>query len=245
MWRANRLFLWVVSAKVRQVFETTKFLEKFFLPIDFWAPKARIKKASRSAQRASHHIDSASVSINCHRHQTPTMYRTLPTTLSLELRMQRYNNFLKPPNFRRSFFRAPRSCVLYLLYIGAPSVTLTNKTWPPLIRLRHFRSSVLLSCECKGTTTFPIYQMFEEVFSAGDTTSQLSMLMHRDLNALRDEWRTLRPSVTIGVVSLWYNGRHLAVIQRTLRPSVPTAGYLLCCDTTDALPLDPIRASLL
>ena len=32
------------------------------------------------------------------------MYRTLPTTLSLELRMQRYDNFLNPPNFRRSFF---------------------------------------------------------------------------------------------------------------------------------------------
>ena len=34
------------------------------------------------------------------------------------------------------------------------------------------------------------------------------------------------------------------VIRRTLRPSVPTAGYLSCCDTTDALPLDPIRATL-
>ena len=47
------------------------------------------------------------------------MYRTLPTTLSLELRMQRYDNFLNPPNFRRSFFfREPHPCVWHLLYIG-------------------------------------------------------------------------------------------------------------------------------
>lgn len=63
---------------------------------------------------------------------------------------------------------------------------LTSKTYSPLMRLRHFRNPVLLSCECKGTTTFPIHQMFGEVFSVGDTTSQLSMLMHRDLNALWD-----------------------------------------------------------
>ena len=128
MWRANRFFLWIVSAKVRQVFETTKFLEKFFSPIDFWVPKARIKKAPRSAIQASHHIDSTSVSINYHRHQAPTMYRTLPTTLSLELRMQRYDKFLNPPNFRRSFFWTPRSCVLHLLYyIGSPSDALNIK----------------------------------------------------------------------------------------------------------------------
>ena len=137
-----------------------------FSPIDFWVPKARIKEASRSAIQASHHIDSASVSISYHRYQAPIMYRTLPTTLSLELRVQRYDNFLKPPNFRRSFFfRAPRSCVLYLLYIDTPSVTLTNKTCSPLIRLRHFQNPVLLSCECKGTTTFWNHQIFSELFS--------------------------------------------------------------------------------
>lgn len=45
-----------------------------------------------------------STSISRRRHQPPIVHRTLPTTLSLELRMQRYNNFLNPPNFRRSFF---------------------------------------------------------------------------------------------------------------------------------------------
>ena len=48
------------------------------------------------------------------------MYRTLPTTLSLELRMQSYDNFLNPPNFRRSFFWEPHPCVWHLLYIGVP-----------------------------------------------------------------------------------------------------------------------------
>ena len=41
---------------------------------------------------------------------------------------------------------------------------LTSKTCSPLMRLRHFRNPVLLSCECKGTTTFPIHQMFGKVF---------------------------------------------------------------------------------
>ena len=43
---------------------------------------------------------------------------------------------------------------------------LTSKTCSPLMRLRHFRNPVLLSCECKGTSTFPIHQMFGQVFSA-------------------------------------------------------------------------------
>ncbi len=49
------------------------------------------------------------------------MYRTLPTTLSLELRMQRYDNFLNPPNFRRSFFESliPVSGTYYI-YVGVP-----------------------------------------------------------------------------------------------------------------------------
>ncbi|WP_297166207.1 hypothetical protein [uncultured Porphyromonas sp.] len=42
-------FLRVVSAKVRQVFQTTKFSEKFFLPIDFYLPEACIKQASKLA----------------------------------------------------------------------------------------------------------------------------------------------------------------------------------------------------
>ena len=41
---------------------------------------------------------------------------------------------------------------------------LTSKTYSPLMRLRHFRNPVLLSCECKGTTTFPIHQMFGKLF---------------------------------------------------------------------------------
>ena len=43
-----------MSAKVRQVFETTKYLEKFFLPIDFCLLKARVKQASnQSGEQAS------------------------------------------------------------------------------------------------------------------------------------------------------------------------------------------------
>ena len=49
LWRANCFFLRVVSAKVRQVFETTKYLEKFFLPIDFCLLEARVKQASELA----------------------------------------------------------------------------------------------------------------------------------------------------------------------------------------------------
>ena len=41
---------------------------------------------------------------------------------------------------------------------------LTSKTCSPLMRLRHFRNPVLLSCECKGTTTFPNHQMFGKLF---------------------------------------------------------------------------------
>ena len=57
------------------------------------------------------------------------MYRTLPTTLSLELRMQRYDNFLNPPNFRRSFFSSASLVRLtpIILYIGAPSDALNIK----------------------------------------------------------------------------------------------------------------------
>ena len=43
---------------------------------------------------------------------------------------------------------------------------LTSKTYSPLMRFRHFRNPVLLSCECKGTTTFPIHQMFGKLFSS-------------------------------------------------------------------------------
>ena len=50
------------------------------------------------------------------------MYRTLPTTLSLELRMQRYDNFLNPPNFRRSFFfkSLVSASDTYYIYVGVP-----------------------------------------------------------------------------------------------------------------------------
>ena len=65
-WRANCFFLRVVSAKVRQVFETTKHLEKFFSPIDFCLLKARIKQASnqlgkRASKSASQALRSAVV----------------------------------------------------------------------------------------------------------------------------------------------------------------------------------------
>ena len=53
LWRANCFFLRVVSAKIRQVFETTKYLEKFFLPIDFRLSEACIKQTSKLALWAS------------------------------------------------------------------------------------------------------------------------------------------------------------------------------------------------
>ena len=80
------------------------FFADRFLSVDEHSYEQVLHWASKSTWQASHHIDSASVSISCHRSQTPIVHRTLPTTLSLELRMQRYDNFLNPPNFRRSFF---------------------------------------------------------------------------------------------------------------------------------------------
>ena len=103
LWRANCFFLRVVSAKVRQVFETTKYLEKFFLPIDFCLLKARIKQASNQPGKQA-------------------------SKLAL---------------------LASRSAVVVTnlqSYIG------------------HFRPPFLWSCECKGTTTFWIHQIFGEVF---------------------------------------------------------------------------------
>lgn len=98
------------------------------------------------------------------------------SAFSCGLWVQRYNKFLKPPNIRRSFFsralselktrqklwsywrREPpkppavhlsRNCVRHLWPVGSPS------------SLGH---PSLLSCECKGTTTFWIHQIFGEVF---------------------------------------------------------------------------------
>lgn len=167
-------------------------------------------------------MDSASVSISCHRNQTPIVYRTLPTTLSLRLRMQRYDNFLNPPNFRRSFFFELLARASYTYYIqGRQAMLLTSKTCSPLMRLRHFRNPVLLSCECKGTTTFPIHQMFGEFFFGGG---------HNEPTQYADA----QGFVCVAERVTDENGHHLAVIQRT--PS--------CFDTMDAIPLDTSRVAL-
>ena len=102
-WRANCFFLRVVSAKVRQVFETTKCLGKFFSPIDFYLLKTRIKQASnQSGEQASKSVSQA--------------LRSAVVVTNLQ------------------------SCI------------------------GHFRPPFLWSCECKGTTTFWIHQIFGEVF---------------------------------------------------------------------------------
>ena len=161
-------FLWVVSAKVRQVFETTKFLEKFFSPIDFHLSETLFSKHliesldlldSESSYRLRKRFDQPS-SPPSSNHVSDTSDHPFFGVASAKVRQLSETT----KSSEKFFFRAPHSCVLYLLYIGTPSVTLTNKTCSPLIRLRHFRNPVLLSCECKGTTTFPIHQMLDEVF---------------------------------------------------------------------------------
>ena len=45
------------------------------------------------------------------------MYRTLPTTLSLELRVQRYDNFFETTKFSEKFFFERLTRASYTYYI--------------------------------------------------------------------------------------------------------------------------------
>lgn len=168
--KSDLLFLAGCECKGTTSFWNHQIFGEVFSPIVFLSAdehsyEQALHWASKSTWQASHHIDSASVSISCHRSQTPIVCRTLPTTLSLRLRMQRYDNFLNPPNFRRSFFSSPSLVRLTpIIYRCRQAMLLTSKTCSPLMRLRHFQNPVLLSCECKGTTTFPNHQMFGKLF---------------------------------------------------------------------------------
>ena len=78
-------FFGVANAKVRQLFETTKFSEKFFSS----ASLVRLTPIIyRCAQRHAHQQNL----LTTHKAQT------LPKPRSFELRVQRYNNFSNPPN---------------------------------------------------------------------------------------------------------------------------------------------------
>lgn len=98
------------------------------------------------------------------------------SAFSCGLWVQRYNKFLKPPNIRRSFFSRALSELKparnseateggnlqsYLPYISLENYV--RHLWPvgSPSSLGH---PSLLSCECKGTTTFRIHQIFGEVF---------------------------------------------------------------------------------
>ena len=99
------------------------------------------------------------------------------TAFSCGLWVQRYNKFLKPPNIRRSFF-SRASSELETLWetpklLKKETLKATRRTSLSRNRIRHFRpvgspsslgNPFLLSCECKGTTTFRIHQIFGEVF---------------------------------------------------------------------------------
>ena len=121
-WRANCFFLRVVSAKVRQVFETTKCLEKFFSPIDFCLPKARIKQASnqlskqasKSALRASRSAVVVTNLQSCIGHFRP------PFLWSCGCKGT--TTFWNHQIFGEVFFREPHLCVWHLLYIGVPII---------------------------------------------------------------------------------------------------------------------------
>ena len=117
-WRANCFFLRVVSAKVRQVFETTKCLEKFFSPIDFCLPKARIKQASnqlskQASKPASQALRSAVVVTNL---QSYIGHFRPPFLWSCGCKGT--TTFWNHQIFGEVFFREPHPCVWYLLCIG-------------------------------------------------------------------------------------------------------------------------------
>ena len=120
LWRANCFFLRVVSAKVRQVFETTKYLEKFFLPIDFCLLKARIKQASNQPGKQASKLAllasrSAVVVTNpqsCIGHFRPPFLWSCGCKVT--------TTFWIHQIFGEVFFREPHPCVWHLLYIGVP-----------------------------------------------------------------------------------------------------------------------------
>lgn len=90
-------FFWVANAKVQQLFESTKYSEKFF----FREPRScvLIPIIYRCAQRHAHRQNLLATQ----------KAQTLPNPCSFELRVQRYNDFSKPPNFPQTFFAECRA----------------------------------------------------------------------------------------------------------------------------------------
>lgn len=119
--------LWV--QRYDKFLKPPNFWRSFFSPIDFWVPKARIKKAPRSAIQASHHyrlrkrFDQLSSLPNSN-HVSDTSDHPFFGVANAKVRQL----FESTKFSEKFFFRAPRSCVLHLLYyIGSPSDALNIK----------------------------------------------------------------------------------------------------------------------
>ena len=119
-WRANCLFLRVVSAKVRQVFETTKFSEKFFRrsisicrkPV---LSKLLISSVSEPLNQLRKRFDQPPSSPTSN-HVSDTSDHPFFGVADAKLRQL----FESTKFSEKFFFREPHPCVWHLLYIGVP-----------------------------------------------------------------------------------------------------------------------------
>ena len=127
---------------------------------------------------------------------------------------QRYNKFLKPPNIRRSFF-FESSIGIRKSIENSEAAERRNPSKLPVVRLSRNRvrhlwpagspSSLgnpsLLSCECKGTTTFRIHQIFGEVFFFREPHSGVLHLLYY-IGAPKSQWHPLHnksPSISLSI----------------------------------------------
>ena len=122
-WRANCFFLRVVSAKVRQVFETTKCLEKFFRQSisvcwKLVLSKLLISSASELLNQLRKHLDQPSSSPTSN-HVSDTSDH--PFFGVADAKVQQL--FETTKFSEKFFFREPHPCVWHLLlYIGVPII---------------------------------------------------------------------------------------------------------------------------
>ena len=116
------------------------------------------------------------------------------SAFSCGLRVQRYNKFLKPPNIRRSFFSRALQEVENLLRNSEAAEGGNLQSYLPYISLENYvrhlwpvgspsslGHPLLLSCECKGTTTFWIHQIFGEVFFSRASLVRLTPIIYRSI----------------------------------------------------------------
>lgn len=119
------------------------------------------------------------------------------SAFSCGLWVQRYDKFLKPPNIWRSFFSPivfcqPMNTHMSKRFIeplnqpGKRAITWTQQAFrsaaivaKPQSCTGHFRPPFLWGCECKGTTTFWIHQIFGEVFFRAPRSCVLHLLYIR------------------------------------------------------------------